>query len=402
MLDEHVRHVDVAVPGAGVGGVDVHGAVAAEEDPGRDGAVHGLEVGLDPGVLGGAGAEVVLGAHGDHVNGPDVVRVPGGVDGIPGHWVPAVGGHAALAARVAAVEESDGAAGGRGGGGVVGLVVAVVERVGGAAQEGLHHVAVGVPDAEEAHCVGDVAHVEDAVVADAPVQILAHAAGSVERGPPVVVPGESTVLSAAAEVGEDEEGGGLVPAGRGGGVERLEVGQVGARGVDDGVVVARPRLQAGEHGHVAHARVEVPVGGRRGVAEVAGCVRLLGLGGEHGGVSDGHASLALDALQPHLLAGGGCLGGPRHAHGGLVGAAEERDAVRQVVVGKGDGANAQSGVAAVDAAVRVSVHGHAAVAEEDDVERHAHVEDAEVDVGHAAGGIASVDRGERVLDRRGR
>eukprot|EP01136_Pigoraptor_vietnamica_P033621 Opistho-1_new@96666 len=75
-------------------------AVSADDDPRRPRAVDGRKVGVEPRVLHGARADVVLGADHRHVHAAKVKRVPEVTVSVAWHGVAARHGDAALAVRV--------------------------------------------------------------------------------------------------------------------------------------------------------------------------------------------------------------------------------------------------------------------------------------------------------------
>ena len=102
VVDEQVHHGDVTGLGASVVGVEVHGSVSVEDDPGSDCAVHGGQVCLQPQELLGAHRVVVLGGHAHEVDQPHVVAEPGLVVGGGGrHGQHRGSGPAALPSGVA-------------------------------------------------------------------------------------------------------------------------------------------------------------------------------------------------------------------------------------------------------------------------------------------------------------
>mmetsp|Transcript_41345 Transcript_41345/g.107060 ORF Transcript_41345/g.107060 Transcript_41345/m.107060 type:complete len:462 (+) Transcript_41345:558-1943(+) len=152
------RHRGVRVLGAGIGGGDVEGAVAAHDQPRCHAPVHALQIRDDKLVLTGAGGKGLLGAHLKKVDGAVVKGVPLLPAARVRHPGPELVRHAALAARV---EDHVKAVPGEG---VVALVVAHACHPGHAGRQGLDLVVEHVPLSGVAPGVGYVAVVDDEAV----------------------------------------------------------------------------------------------------------------------------------------------------------------------------------------------------------------------------------------------
>mmetsp|Transcript_56433 Transcript_56433/g.99130 ORF Transcript_56433/g.99130 Transcript_56433/m.99130 type:complete len:284 (-) Transcript_56433:544-1395(-) len=199
--DHSVHHSDIRGLGAAISGVQVHRAVATEDDPGSNRAVHALEVVLQPKPLLRADIVVVLSTHTDEVDHSHVVAPPGLVGGgRRRHGQKLRGEHTTLSAGVRVGVQ-------RGRAVPVTLVVAHRGEVRHRRGDGGDHVHEEIPHGQVARGVGDVSTVVDHV-GEAVGDVSADRLHGQQGRAAVLVPRVRGVVAATTEVVEEDRAGG--------------------------------------------------------------------------------------------------------------------------------------------------------------------------------------------------